>query len=63
MIEYVELMPELRSQMWYEDVAGDFKEGGEITSDFQNDSLNFRSDLNQFIHRILLSDYAEAGNY
>ncbi len=58
MIEYVELMPELRSQMWYEDVAGDFKEGGEITSDFQNDSLNFRSDLNQFIHRILLSDYA-----
>ena len=58
MIEYVELIPELRSQMWYEDVAGDFKEGGVPTSDFQNDSLNFRSDLNQFIHRILLSDFA-----
>lgn len=58
MIEYVELTPELRRQMWYEDVSGDFKDGGEATDGFQNDSLSFRGNLNKFIHQILREDYA-----
>ena len=47
MIEYVELTPELRRQMWYSESGGDA----------HLNPQDFRSDLNRLIHQILIQDY------
>ncbi len=50
MVEYVELTPELRKQMWY----------SEVVSDEHWNPQNFRSELNKLMHMILIQDYSES---